>query len=121
MRKLLFRMWVLFLNHKIEASLTATVYKAISLIENCPSVKVEITYHNIKIQTSSTTINFWNANKFYAWLQSGDINGVRYRGISPSRSAMFDFKECLKKRGYNIYVPEHTDHIPSNVINQIRC
>jgi hypothetical protein len=57
------------------------------------------------INTKKSTVKLWNANKFHAWLSSGNVNGNRYTDMMPSKSVMYDFKECLRVRGYNIYKP----------------
>jgi hypothetical protein len=110
MKKLIWCILRVIRDEKTNQDITALVYKAIYIIENCKDVRVSINYYNIKIETKKSVIEFWNANKYYAWLCSGSVNGKGFFGGMPSRSAMYDFKKCLKKHVYNIHqkLPELT-------------
>lgn len=103
--------------YKANKDLTALIRKCIWLIENYPNVKVCIFEHDIRIDTSSTSIELWNANKFYGWLSSGHVNGRKFDEIMPSLSAMYDFKECLKKHGHNIYAKDKPKEPPTKTID----
>jgi hypothetical protein len=115
--------WCLFLgsmNHAKNSGLTDLVYKCIDIIDNCPNASVYISQYYIKINTSSSRIELWNENKFYAWLHRGHVNGRYFSNISPSKEAIYDFKECLKRHGYDIYVK---NIVPSEMvdINDVKC
>lgn len=112
--------WCLFrtTNYKADESLDGLIIKCMELINNCPNVKVEIDYHWVTIKTESSTVILWNANKFYGWLDSGSVNGERYIEKSPSASVMYDFKELLISKGYDINPPKPTTGI--NIID-IKC
>lgn len=114
--------WCLFRfnNYKISQDLNALIYKCIWLLDNCPNVSVKIDHYEIRITTSSTCITLWNANKFYAWLARGSVNGREYTNAGASAKALYDFKECLKKHGYDIYVQD-PDEIVNIRIDDIKC
>ena len=100
--------WKLFKskNYVESEELTNLVYKCIDLIENCPNVTVSIRQYQININTSSSSIELWNENKFNAWLSRGSVNGRAFKDLSPSWDALYDFKVFLKKKGYDIYVTD---------------
>lgn len=91
------------------------------LIDNCEGVKVEVTYHDIIITTENTDIELWNANKFYGWLSAGAVNGVEWKKVSPSLSAMYDFKVFLERRKINIYHKKVEGVDLSLDVNEINC
>lgn len=105
-------------NDRTDDGLSDLLYRCIDLIENCPSVEVDIKQHYITIKTSSSNIRLWNENKFYAWLSSGSVNGRFFNFIMPSRKSSFDFKECLRRHGYNIYVKDPTTIV---TISDVKC
>jgi len=112
--------WKLNRNRNYDESkdLTDLVYRCIWLIENCPNVTVEITQYYLIIKTSTSHIQLWNENKFYAWLCRGTVNGRNYDRLSPSLDAMYDFKNYLEEKGYNIYVPQKPDAID---LQDVKC
>lgn len=122
MKKFLWCLWQSTCLHNYEADkqVDELVYRSISLIDNCPNVTVEVDEYYITIKTFSTTIMLWNANKWYAWLSSGYVNGKRYRGMRASNTAMYDLKTCLKKHGFNIYV-KTPDPEKTIIFNDIKC
>lgn len=107
-------------NYEEDKQLTNLIYRCIDLIENCPNVRVSIDYYDIVITTNSCEVVLWNANKYYAWLCRGSINGRTFDSISPSLNAMYDFKHTLNKKGYNVHVKKHT-YKPSIYINDVNC
>lgn len=112
------RIW--HMNYEHNKSIDELLYRCIDLIENCPVVKVKIDYYYISIHTSSTKIEIWNANKYFAWCSSGCVNGREFNDVSPSRSAMYDFKSCLKRNGYNIHQPENGIY-PAIILKDVKC
>lgn len=88
------------------------------MIENCPHAVVEIDYHYITITTSTSTIKLWNANKFYAWISSGTVNGRGFSGCMPSREVSYEFMVFLKKRGHNIFQKEAQKSIS---VSDVKC
>lgn len=44
-------------------------------------------YINIKFKNGVQS-RFWNSNKFYGWLQCGNIGGFKWDNARPSRSTM---------------------------------
>lgn len=116
-------LWCLFRirgNYPVSSNLNVLIYRCIWLLDTCPNVSVEIDYFHIRISTSSTKIELWNANKFYAWLSSGCVNGRSYDKVGASARACYEFKECLKRHGYNIYVkrPDTDDGIR---VDDVKC
>lgn len=99
-------------------SLDKLIIRCMELINNCPNVKVDIDYYHITIKTESSTVILWNANKFHGWLGCGSVNGVSYLNKSPSASVMYDFKELLISKGYDINPPKPTIDIN---ITDIKC
>lgn len=118
LRKLIFYIKSYPRDSRLSPELTALVYKCVQLIETCHTTKVEIDYYNLVISTANSKIIFWNANKYYAWLCSGSINGRHFSGIQPSVEAAFALKECLRKHGYNIHAPEERQKI---YILDVKC
>jgi len=118
MKKLIWCLFHCVKNNKKSSDLDSLIYKCIEIIDNCKNRSVTIDFFYINIYTSSNTIRLWNANKFYSWISRGEIDGVSFSNTSPSSAAMYDFKECLKRNNYNIYIPE-----PKNIINisNIKC
>jgi len=106
MRKFFWCLFKWFKNYPHSEDLDNLVRKCIWLIENCEGVSVTIDQYKIYITSASTKIELWNANKFYAWLKHGYVNGRHFGNVSASNKVMWDFKECLKKHGHDIYVKE---------------
>jgi hypothetical protein len=92
------------MNYKESQDMTDLIYKCIWLINNCPNVTVKVEQYSIYINTSSSSIELWNENKFYVWLSQGYVNGRKFKDTRPSLNAMYDFKVLLKKKGFDIYV-----------------
>lgn len=113
-------MWFLFTYniYKVNDSLTDLIYKCIWIIENCEDSTVHIDEYYINIKTSSSTIELWNENKWYAWLTKGSVNGRGFDDIAPSKLSKYLFKECLKKHGYNIFPTAEKLQID---ISDIKC
>lgn len=57
-----------------------------------------ITEHWITIQRGDDLVQIWNANKWYAWLSTGHIEGTDgWKSLSPSRTTMVRFDKVITK------------------------
>jgi hypothetical protein len=112
LRKAVFILWDVLPNDKEDKPLTQIIYKLIDIIDNCKGASVSINWHSIDISNEHFNVRLWNANKFYAWCSLGNINDISFDNIRPSRAAMFDFKECLKRNGHNIYIKKPNYALP---------
>lgn len=105
MRKFFWCLWYHLGLYEKSDDLTETIKRIVTLIETCPEVEVKVSYFNINVKTKSQSFELWNANKYYAWLQCGTINGRAYSYLRPSTEAKYLLRKCLLKRGLNLNPP----------------
>lgn len=94
--------WCLFHRslYKTDLSLTILLYKLIPLIDS-NLLQVSVDPFHLFITSDKFIIQLWNENKWYAWLSNGQVNGDRFQNLMPSLKSMYDFKECLKRNGFD--------------------
>lgn len=107
MRKIKKRLFVLvnsfFSLTPENRTLTELIYTLIDAIDN-GTATVKIDAFKIAIQTPNIEVYLSNLHRFTDWLSAGIVNDEKYSNIRPSHAAIYDFKECLKKHGYYIYL-----------------
>lgn len=92
--------------YKVREDSDALIRKCIDLINTCPDIKVTVGFYYIELETKTTHIRLWNANKWYAWLHRGYVNGREFTQSMPKRGTAYDFKRLLETKGYNLFPSE---------------
>lgn len=92
--------------YDIKEDSDALIRKCIELVNTCPDIKVTVGFYYIELQTKTTDIKLWNANKWYAWLNRGSVNGRAFTNSMPKRGTAYDFKKILQTKGYDLFPSE---------------